>query len=162
MPPNIDAECDKLDGVYLYNIDALQSVVDTNVQGRQVEAEKAEEIVRQEVETYLQWERSLDAVPTIVDLREKVEELRKKELDKTLCQLNGITDEQKRAVEVLTQAIVNKMLHAPLVVLKRAASNPEGGDVISIARKIFNLDKELKRPEHGKSACAASREETES
>jgi glutamyl-tRNA reductase len=148
MPPNIDAECEKLDGVYLYNIDALQSVVDTNVQGRQVEAEKAEDIVRQEVETYLQWERSLDAVPTIVDLREKVEELRQKELEKTLCQLNGLTDDQKRAVEILSQSLVNKLLHAPLVVLKRAASSPEGGDVIPIARKIFNLDKELKKPSH--------------
>lgn len=148
MPPNIDAECEKLDGVYLYNIDALQSVVDTNVQGRQAEAGKAEEIVRQEVDTYLQWERSLDAVPTIVDLREKVEDLRQRELEKTLCQLDGITDEQKRAVEILSQSIVNKLLHAPLVVLKRAAASPAGGDVITIARRIFNLDKELKKPSH--------------
>jgi glutamyl-tRNA reductase len=146
MPPNIDPACDKIDGVYLYNIDALQGVVHTNVQGRQQEAEKAEDIIRQEVETYLQWERSLDAVPTIVDLREKVEDIRKRELEKTLCGLNGVTDEQKRAMEVLTQAIVNKMLHAPLVVLKQAAANPEGGDTIAIARRIFNLDKELKKP----------------
>jgi glutamyl-tRNA reductase len=148
MPPNIDATCEEIDGVYLYNIDALQGVVDTNVQGRQQEAERAEEIVRQEVETYLQWERSLDAVPTIVDLREKVEDLRKRELDKTLCQLNGISDEQRRAVEILSQSIVNKMLHAPLVVLKQAAANPEGSDVIAVARKIFNLDRELKKPSH--------------
>ena len=161
MPPNIEAGCGDIDGVYLYNIDALQSVVDTNVQGRQQEAEKAEDIIRQEVDTYLQWERSLDAVPTIVDLREKVEDIRKRELEKTLCQLNGIDDEQKRALEVLTQAIVNKLLHAPLVVLKQAAANPEGGDTIAIARKIFNLDKELKRPSHvhGRSFGAASQDE---
>lgn len=152
MPPNIDASCDKLDGVYLYNIDALQTVVNTNVQGRQQEAEKAEDIVQQEVETYLQWERSLDAVPTIVDLREKVEEVRKKELDKTLGQLDGLNEEQKRAVEILSQAIVNKLLHAPLVVLKRAAANPDESDVIAIARRIFNLDKELKRPDHCRDA----------
>jgi len=161
MPPNIEAGCGDIDGVYLYNIDALQSVVDTNVQGRQQEAEKAEDIIRQEVDTYLQWERSLDAVPTIVDLREKVEDIRKRELEKTLCQLNGIDDEQKRALEVLTQAIVNKLLHAPLVVLKQAAANPEGGDTIAIARKIFNLDKELKRPSHvhGRGFGAASQDE---
>jgi glutamyl-tRNA reductase len=139
---------DRVDNVYLYNVDDLQGVVDTNVQGRQQEAEKAEEIVTQEVETYLQWERSLDAVPTIVDLREKIEDFRRKELDKTLCQLNGISDEQRRAVEILSQSIVNKMLHAPLVVLKQAAANPEGNDVIAIARKIFNLDRELEKPSH--------------
>ncbi len=148
VPRNIDPACDRIDNVYLYNVDDLQGVVNTNVQGRQQEAEKAEEIVRQEVETYLQWERSLDAVPTIVDLREKIEEPRRKELDKTLGQLDGVSDDHRRALDLMSQAIVNKILHAPLVVLKQAAANPEGGDVISIARKIFNLDKELKKPAH--------------
>ncbi|MDH4161632.1 MAG: glutamyl-tRNA reductase [Nitrospirota bacterium] len=148
VPRNIDPATDKEDNVYLYNVDDLQGVVETNVQGRQQEAEKAEDIVRQEVETYLQWERSLDAVPTIVDLREKIEDMRKRELDKTLCQMNGISEDQRRAMDIMSQAIVNKILHAPLVVLKQAAANPEGGDVISIARKIFNLDRELKKPSH--------------
>ncbi len=146
-PRNIDPEVDKVDNVYLYDIDDLQSKVDVNTEGRAKEAEKAEEIVMQEVETYLAWERALDAVPTIVDLREKVEEVRKRELDKTLGSLNGITEDQKRAVEAMSQAIVNKLLHAPLVVLKQAASAPDtGNNTIAIARKLFNLDKELKRP----------------
>lgn len=161
VPRNIDPGVDKIDNVYLYNVDDLQGVVDTNVQERQQEAAKAEEIVSQEVETYLQWERSLDAVPTIVDLREKVEDIRKRELEKTLCQLNGISDDHKRAVEILSQAIVNKILHAPLVVLKQAASSADGGEVISIARKIFNLDKELKRHTHEKGFGGASLNEYE-
>ena len=146
-PRNIDPEVDKVDNVYLYDIDDLQSKVDVNTEGRAKEAGKAEEIVMQEVETYLAWERALDAVPTIVDLREKVEDVRKRELEKTLGSLNGITEDQKRAVEAMSQAIVNKLLHAPLVVLKQAASAPDTGDnTIAIARKLFNLDKELKRP----------------
>jgi glutamyl-tRNA reductase len=84
-----------------------------------------------------------------VDLREKVEDVRKRELEKTMGSLNGITEDQKRAVEAMSQAIVNKLLHAPLVVLKQAASTPDTGDTtIAIARKLFNLDKELKRPGH--------------
>ncbi len=148
-PRNIDPEVDKVDNIYLYDIDDLQSKVDVNTEGRAKEAEKAEEIVMQEVETYLQWERALDAVPTIVDLREKVEDVRKRELEKTFGSLNGISDDQKRAVEAMSQAIVNKLLHAPLVVLKQAASTPGEGDAtIAIARRLFNLDKELKRPGH--------------
>ena len=99
-PRNIDPEVDKVDNVYLYDIDDLQSKVDVNTEGRAREAEKAEEIVFQEVETYLQWERGLDAVPTIVDLREKVEDVRKRELEKTLGSLNGIADDQRRAIEL--------------------------------------------------------------
>ncbi len=158
-PRNIDPEVDKIDNIYLYDIDDLQGVVGANVQGRQREAEKAEEIILQEVETYLQWERALDAVPTIVDLREKVEDVRKRELEKTLGSLNGITEDQRRAVEAMSQAIVNKLLHAPLVVLKQAASNPDSGDTtIAIARKLFNLDKELKRPVTTKVAAAPAQE----
>ena len=142
---------DKIDNVYLYDIDDLQSKVNVNTEGRAKEAEKAEEIVTQEVETYLQWERALDAVPTIVDLREKVEDVRKRELEKTLGSLNGISEDQKRAVDLMSQSIVNKLLHAPLVILKQAASNPGNGDnTIAIARRLFNLDKELKRPGHEK------------
>ncbi len=147
-PRNIDPEVDKADNVYLYDIDDLQSKVDVNTEGRAREAAKAEEIVAHEVETYLQWERALDAVPTIVDLREKVEDIRKRELEKTLSSLNGVNEDQKRAVEAMSQAIVNKMLHAPLVVLKQAASAPDnsGEGTIAVARRLFNLDKELKKP----------------
>ncbi len=152
-PRNIDPEVDKVDNVYLYDIDDLQSKVDVNAEGRAREAGKAEEIVAQEVETYLQWERALDAVPTIVDLREKVEDIRKKELDKALGSLNGISEDQKRTVDIMSQAIVNKLLHAPLVVLKQAASSHDGGDTtIALARRLFNLDRELKRPGHGTEA----------
>lgn len=148
-PRNIDPEVDKIDNVYLYDIDDLQSKVDVNAGGRAKEAEKAEELITLEVETYLQWERALDAVPTIVDLREKVEDVRKRELDKAMGSLNDLTDDQKRAVEAMSQAIVNKLLHAPLVVLKQAASTPgEGDGTIAIARRLFNLDKELRRPGH--------------
>jgi glutamyl-tRNA reductase len=152
-PRNIDPEVDKVDNVYLYDIDDLQSKVDVNTEGRAKEAGRAEEIVAQEVETYLAWERALDAVPTIVDLREKVEDVRRRELEKALGSLDGITEDQKRAVEAMSQAIVNKLLHAPLVVLKQAASGPDTSDnTIAIARKLFNLDKELKRPGHEKAA----------
>jgi glutamyl-tRNA reductase len=148
-PRNIDPEVGKVDSVFLYDIDDLQSKVDVNTEGRAREAQRAEEIVAQEVETYLQWERALDAVPTIVDLKEKVEDIRKRELEKTLSGLNGIGDDHKHAIEAMSQAIVNKLLHAPLVVLKQAASTPgEGDSTIALARKLFNLDKELKRPGH--------------
>jgi glutamyl-tRNA reductase len=158
-PRNIDPEVDKVDNVYLYDIDDLQSKVDVNTEGRAKEAGRAEEIVSQEVETYLAWERALDAVPTIVDLREKVEDVRKRELEKALGSLNGISDDQKRAIEAMSQAIVNKFLHAPLVVLKQAASGPDSGDnTIAIARKLFNLDKELKRPGHETAAEPSAQE----
>jgi glutamyl-tRNA reductase len=150
VPRNIDPEVNKIDNVYLYDIDDLKGVVNSNIEGRHKEADKAEEIVVQEVETFLQWERSLDAVPTIVDLREKVEDIRKCELEKTFGQLNGISDEQRNAVEALSTAIVNKIVHAPIVVLKQEAADTANEELIKFARRLFNLDKELKRHIHDK------------
>lgn len=145
VPRNIDPEVNTIDNVFLYDIDDLQGVVASNVQGRQQEAEKAEDIISTEVGTYLQWERALDAVPTIVDLRDKVEDIRTRELEKAFCQLNGISDEQRSAVECLSKAIVNKIVHAPIVVLKQEAIGKESDKLVNFARKMFNLDKELKK-----------------
>ena len=150
VPRNIDPEVNKVDNVYLYDIDDLQGVVNSNVQGRQMEAEKAEEIIKQEVDTYMQWERSLDAVPTIVDLREKVEDIRKRELDKVFCHLNGINDDHKNAIEAFSKAIVNKIVHAPIVVLKQQAASRERETFVQFVRRLFNLDKELRKHAHTK------------
>jgi len=159
-PRNIDPEVDKVDNVYLYDIDDLQSKVDVNAEGRAKEAEKAEELITLEVETYLQWERGLDAVPTIVDLREKVEDIRKRELDKTLSSMNELNEDQKQAMDIMSQAIVNKLLHAPLVVLKQAASTAgENDNTIAVARRLFNLDRELTRPVHERTINQNTKEE---
>jgi glutamyl-tRNA reductase len=160
-PRNIDPEVDKVDNVYLYDIDDLQSKVDVNAESRSKEAEKAEELVTLEVETYLQWERGLDAVPTIVDLREKVEDIRKRELDKTLSSMNDLNEDQKRAMDIMSQSIVNKLLHAPLVVLKQAAAAAgESDNTIAIARRLFNLDRELIRPVHERTINQQTKEES--
>jgi len=160
VPRNIDPEVNKIDNVFLYDIDDLQGVVNSNIEGRFKEAEKAEEIILQEVETYLQWERSLDAVPTIVELREKVDEIRRRELDKTLCQLDNITEEQRQALDAMSSAIVNKIVHAPIVVLKQAASSEESGELFAFARKLFNLDKEFKRHSHTKGFGSSGKDDS--
>lgn len=160
VPRNIDPEINKLDNVFLYDIDDLQGVVASNIESRAKEAEKAEELIMQEVETYLQWESSLDAVPTIVELREHVEDIRRRELDKTLSQLNGMTVDQRRAIEAMSEAIVNKIVHAPIVTLKQAASTPESDDVFDFARKLFDLDKESRKHRHEKGFGSSGKDES--
>jgi glutamyl-tRNA reductase len=160
VPRNIDPEVNNIDNVFLYDIDDLQNVVNSNIDGRAKEAERAEEIIAQEVETYLQWEQSLDAVPTIVELREKVEDIRRRELDKTLSQLNGINEDQRRMIDAMSSAIVNKIVHAPIVVLKQSASSAESGDILAFARKLFNLDRELKKHSHEKGFGSLEKDES--
>ena len=140
VPRNLDPDINKIDNVYLYDIDDLQSVVQSNIKERQKEAEQAEEIIEQEIETFLTWLRSIDVVPTIVAIREKAEAIRVSELEKTLPRLGELSEKQRRQVEGLTQAIVNKLLHTPLIALKDSAGSAEGSSRIESARVLFGVD----------------------
>lgn len=140
VPRNIDPEINDIDNVYLYDVDDLQGVVETNVEGRGKEAAKAERIVEQEVHSFLKWQDSLAATPTIVALREKAEAIRKDELDKVLRKLGPMEEEKIRAIEYLSSSIMNKLIHPPTAALK---SEQEDRDVmIDITNRLFKLETE--------------------
>lgn len=139
VPRNLDPQINKIDNVYLYDIDDLQSVVQSNIKERQKEADLAGEIIEEEIETFMSWLGSIDVVPTIVAIRDKAEAIRQAELERSIPRMGGLTEKQISQVEALTSAIVNKLLHSPLVALKRSAGNPEGSGHIEAARVLFEL-----------------------
>ncbi len=140
VPRNLDPEINNLDNVYLYDIDDLKGVVDLNIQERSKEAEKAEKIVDSEVESFLKWQSSLSAVPTILALREKAEAIRKEELEKTLKKIGPLEEDKIKAIEYLSTSIVNKLIHPPTAALK---SEQEDRDVIvDMAKRLFELELE--------------------
>jgi len=141
---NLDPEINKIDNVYLYDIDDLSSVVESNIKERQKEAALAEEIIEQEIDNFLVWMKSIDAVPTIVALRDRAEEIRKGELEKALPRLGDLTEKQRGQIEALTQGIVNKLLHQPLITLKKSAGDPEGSGHIESARVLFGIEEDNK------------------
>lgn len=145
VPRNIDPRVNQIDNVYLYDIDDLQSVVDANIQERLAESVKAEAIVVEEIDSVLRWIKSLDAVPTITALRERAEEIRKSELERVLPKLERLTPQEKEAIESLALAIMNKLLHAPLVALKDELNSSNGMLYIEAARRLFNLDRQPER-----------------
>jgi glutamyl-tRNA reductase len=153
VPRNLDPAINKIDNVYLYDIDDLESVVESNIKERQKEAEQAEEIIVEEIDTFTSWLRSIDVVPTIVALRGQAEAVRKAELEKSLPKMGELTEKQMKQIESLTQAIVNKILHTPLVTLKKSAGDPEGSGHIESARVLFGLDSGQAQDEVQKTAA---------
>ncbi len=139
VPRDIEPGVNDLDNAYLYNVDDLQSVVDTNVKERRKEAEKAEGLVDAEVGTFEKWLVSLQVVPTIVQLRQSVEAMRAAELEKSLGRLQQLSEKDREQVAQLTQSLVNKILHSPLTVLKESSQTPEAGTYLEVARRLFNL-----------------------
>ncbi|MEW6376415.1 MAG: glutamyl-tRNA reductase [Thermodesulfobacteriota bacterium] len=138
-PRDIEPKVGDIENVYLYNIDDLQKVVNDNIQDRNKEAEKAETIVQDEVIKFVNWYRSLDVTPTIVALRKKFEEIRKKELEKTLSLHPDLSDEEKKSLEALTSAIINKILHDPLTLLKKKDEGLMADLYLDSIRAIFQL-----------------------
>jgi glutamyl-tRNA reductase len=140
VPRNIDPGINKIDNVYLYDVDDLQEVVDTNIHGRKVEAEKAEKIVDEEVDKFIRWMSSLNSVPTIVALRQKAEDIKKEEFDKFKNKFPGMDDEKTKAVEYLTSAIINKLIHPPTVALKEDSEDRD--ELIAMIKKLYGINGE--------------------
>jgi glutamyl-tRNA reductase len=140
VPRDLDPAINDLDNVYLYNIDDLKEVVETNWQRRHQEAAKAERLVAEETLKFLDWLETLAVYPTIISLKEKADRICEAELDKTLRQLGPLTGEQRQALEVLTHSIAQKLLHDPIIFLKGNQHLERPTRDLDLVRRLFNLD----------------------
>ena len=139
VPRDIDPRINNIDNVYLYDIDDMQGVVDTNIKARREEAKKAERIIEREVGQFDRWLKSLSVVPTIISLKESVEDIRKKEVEKVIAGLNGDSQFDRELLDNLTSSIINKILHSPLTNLKRQEDTRKRDYYIDAIRNLFNL-----------------------
>jgi glutamyl-tRNA reductase len=139
VPRDVDPAMNKLDGIFVYDIDDLQQAVATHVADRRKEAERAEAIVATEVDRFQARIQTLDVVPTIVSLQDHLETIRQAEIDRVRGRLGALSPDQEMAVEALTRGIVNKIMHTPISTLKTAARDPEATTVIDLVRRLFNL-----------------------
>jgi glutamyl-tRNA reductase len=138
-PRNVEPKVGDIENVYLYDIDDLQKVANENIKDRKKEAQKAEGIVQDEVVKFVNWYRSLDVTPTIVALRKKFEEIRKKELEKTLSLHPDLSDKEKKSLEALTSAIINKILHTPITLLKQTNEEAMADLYLDALHALFGL-----------------------
>jgi glutamyl-tRNA reductase len=139
VPRDVDPEMNKLDGIFVYDMDDLQQSVSVHAADRKKEAERAETIIQSEVERFLSRLQTLEVVPTIVSLQDHLETIRQAEIDRVRGRLGPMSPEQELAIEALTRGIVNKVMHTPIRTLKTAAQDPEITTVIDVVRRLFNL-----------------------
>jgi glutamyl-tRNA reductase len=139
VPRNIEPDVNKLDNVFLYDIDDLDKTVQSNIDGRNQTAVEAEEIIREEVERMMQRLKTREVAPTIVSLQEQLESVRAQEIDRMRARLGAMTPQQEEAVDAITRGIINKIAHGPITELRRSASNPDGARMSDLIRKLFRL-----------------------
>jgi glutamyl-tRNA reductase len=141
VPRDIDPRINAIDNVYLYDIDDLQGIVHQNMTVRKQEALQAERIVQEEGIKFDSWLNGLEVVPTIISLREKMEGIRQGEWKKAGPALEGLTPEQQKAIEQMTDSIINKIVHDPIAFLKEPGHEDHKDEKIDQIQKIFNLNK---------------------
>ena len=121
VPRDVDPAMNKLEGIFVYDIDDLQSVAAAHLAERSREASDAETLIAAEVERFQQRQRTVNVAPAIVALQRQAEEIRQAELRRMHPRLGSLSAEQLAAVEALTRGLVNKFLHPPMQALKQAA-----------------------------------------
>ncbi len=139
VPRDVDPGVNEIDNVYLYDIDDLQGIVEANKEERLKEAERAEHIIEEEIIKFQKWLCTLDVVPTIIALRGKAETIRQNELQKTLAHLPDLDEKERQAIEILTQSIVNKLMHDPVLFLKKKAERDSKRVFVDFTQQLFNL-----------------------
>jgi len=139
VPRDVDPAVNEIDNAFLYDIDDLQQVIEGNLKERLKEASKAEQIIDSEVHAFCQKMQSREVVPTIVQLRDSVDKIRRDEIERNRRYLKDLSPEQQQGVDHITKSIVNKILHIPIEELKKISQDPDGPDFVDAVRKIFNL-----------------------
>jgi glutamyl-tRNA reductase len=125
--------------VYCYDIDDLKQVVDANIRERVREAHRAEALIEREVAKFLARLGDIEVIPTIVSLRERLEAIRAGEVKRTLARLPDVTDGTREAIEALSTAIVNKILHAPITKLRESSRAGSPRSWLELVHELFGL-----------------------
>jgi len=140
VPRDIDPRINRIGNSYVYDIDDLKGVIEDNIEDRNREALKGARIVDESVIQFRHWFDSLDVVPTIVALRSKMNGIASAEMKKTFQSLNHLSDQDCRAIERMTQALINKFMHDPTLCLKNNHFHGDRSVLLDTARKLFKLD----------------------
>lgn len=135
VPRDVEAEVNELDDVFLYTVDDLHEIIQENIESRQEAAEQAHEIIDNQVDDFLNWERALDSVEVIRDIRESAEVISNEILQKAQAQLaQGKSADE--ALAFLARTLTNKLLHQPSATLRQTGENSRH-DLLDFARQLF-------------------------
>jgi glutamyl-tRNA reductase len=142
VPRDVDPAVAEIPSVHLYNVDDLDQVSAAHLKSRQREVAAVEAIVEEGVEDFRAWTTVQELAPTIGALYRHAEEIRRRELTRTLRRLDNLSDEQRDLIDVMTASIVRRLLHQPVAMLKAHREDPEAPDLAQLIRELFALEPE--------------------
>ncbi len=146
VPRDIEPSVSELADVYAYDVDDIQRVVAENAAQRAAEAARAEALVTAEVGRYMKARLVREQVPVLAQLRSRAEQIARTEVERTLARMNGLDEKQRKSIEAMGLAIVNKILHQPTMRLRAGGNAVEGANgterLADAAAELFGLGEE--------------------
>jgi glutamyl-tRNA reductase len=139
VPRDVEPATRSLPGVTLYDIDQLEQVAKTSLNGRLREAERAEGIIREELARYRASVRAAAAAPTVRALWARAESLRQSELIELERRSGSLPDEARRQLDTVTRSLVRRLLHGPTLRLRTLGDSDEGLRHLESLRYLFGL-----------------------
>ena len=146
VPRDIESEVGEIAGVSLYDMDGLHAQLEDSLAQRNAEVPHVEQILAEEKARFDAFMASLDMLPLISDLKQQAERIRQSELKKTLRQLPNLSDEDRERIEVLTHALVKKLVDAPAGKLRKVSASSHAVCYAQATRVLFNIDQNTNLP----------------
>lgn len=143
VPRNLDPAINELDGVFLYDIDDLQGIVDQNLSERQKAAAKIEEMIDTELDEFEEWLTTLGVVPIISALRKKALTIQEQTMASIERKMPDLTAREKKVLNKHTKSIINQMLKEPILQAKEMAGEEHADDMLKLFIRIFGIDEEV-------------------
>lgn len=151
VPRDIDPAAGDLSNVFLYDIDDLEGIVETNMEMRRVEAAKIEVMIQEEMDAFHTWLKTLGVRPAIRALQEKSNAIHEETMESLFNKLPELDERQRKVIRRLTKSIVNQMMHDPINRIKEMTGGKQGGEALDYFSKIFALESLIHENEQGTS-----------
>jgi glutamyl-tRNA reductase len=140
VPRDLDPAINELEGVYLYDIDDLEGIVEANLKERELEAEKIGIMIGEELYAFKSWLNTLGVVPLITTLREKLLDHQQEAMRNIQNKCADLTEKEVRMINKQTRSLINQIMHDPIVRIKEMAGQPGSEEALNMFIKLFALE----------------------
>ncbi|MBQ4900583.1 glutamyl-tRNA reductase [Paenibacillus sp. Marseille-P2973] len=158
VPRDIDPAISELQNVFLYDIDDLEGIVESNMEMRRGEALKIEDMIEEEISSFANWLQTLGVKPVIRALQEKSSSIHESTLESLFNKLPELDERQRKVIRRLTKSIINQMMHDPINRIKELAGEENGAEALNMFTQIFSLEEQMERLAESEMASGASQE----
>ena len=145
VPRDLDPAIADIPNVFLYDIDDLEDIVESNLEQRRREAVKIEAMIGEELAAFLNWYKTLGVVPLIRALQEKAARIHEETMRSLMNKLPDLTEQERRVIRKMTKRIVNQMMHDPILRIKEMAGDKKSGEAMDLFVRLFALEDEVRR-----------------